>query len=160
MKKYLIGLGVLMLAVILPNMTLAREQACLFADDISDDISDDCQVEETSSNAGELIKYIKVTAPDILNSPIGRYALDGSAVYTITWDSPTFVKYVNILYTTDNGKTYVEIAADVPNEGSFDWTLPEINQDGVKVRVSGRGAYGNNYGSDLSNSFFSIRNAG
>jgi hypothetical protein len=129
-------------------------------DDSADDIiSDDACIEPTSDNSGVLTRYMKVTAPDIISQSIGRYGDTGSDSYTITWDSPMLVKTVNILYTLDDGKTYTEIAADIANTGSFVWNLPDINADLVKIRVSGRGADGHNYGSDLSNAFFVIRNA-
>lgn len=130
------------------------------SDDMSDDIRDDDSCEQTPvDNSGVLTKYMKVTSPDIMGQSIGRYGDNGQGSFTVTWVAPSMVKKVNILYTVDDGKTYVEIAAGVDNTGSYVWNLPEINSDHVKVRVSGIGADGYNYGSDLSNAFFTVKNA-
>lgn len=164
MKKVWILAAVFVLGLVLiPTSTEATRQTyCILGtkgDDITDDISDDlCQ--ESATNAPTLVKYMKVTAPDIMSQTIGRFGDTASPTFTITWDSPTLVKFVNILYSLDNGKTYTEIAAGIPNDGTYQWTLPEINTTTAKIRVSGRGADGYNYGSDLSNAFFTIKNAG
>jgi|GEM_PF-3335844 len=160
-NKLFLGLGVLLMVGMAYALTVdVNADICGPQEDAVEDVAyDDCVEQEITNNAGMLRKYMKVTAPDITDQTLGRYGQSGSGVYEITWTGPMFVQTVNLLYTLDDGRTYTEIAAGVENTGSFAWTLPEINSDHVKVRVSGMGADGYNYGSDLSNAFFSIRNA-
>lgn len=160
-NKLFLGLGMLLLVALVYTFTQDVDaRFCVQADDNVEDVAyDDCVEQETQNNAGMLRKYMKVTAPDITDQVLGRYGQSGSGVYEITWTGPIFVKSVNLLYTLDDGRNYTEIASGLENTGTYVWTLPEINSDFVKVRVSGMGADGYNYGSDLSNAFFSIRNA-
>jgi len=161
MKKFVLMAGgaLLLMVLVLQSNAAAGYDPCAILTSPDDSQEDDVCVEPTTDNSGVLTRYMKVTAPDIISESIGRFGDTGKDSYTITWNSPMMVKTVNILYTLDDGKTYTEIAAGISNTGSFVWHLPEINADMVKIRVSGLGADGYNYGSDLSNAFFSIKNA-
>lgn len=164
MKKiwYLMSL-LLLVVVLVPAKAGAIKDACLAQDEECYDVcvtaDDVCEQEVVLENSGLLTKYMKVTSPDILSNPIGKNSISGETQHVITWTSPTVVKKVNLLYSIDGGKNYIEIAAGIENTGSYEWTLPAVNTDYALVRVSGFGADGHNYGSDLSNAFFTINNA-
>jgi len=170
-KKSLVLVTILALLVFLtPKSALAQLDYCLQGtdpccqvlgsiqrpDDDSDDVYDEC--EETVNPAGLLITYMKLTSPNIIYGTLGQYGDSQSRTHTITWQGPAFVTRVDLLYSTDGGQTYTEIVAGMDNTGSYEWTLPEINADYVIIRVNGMGADGWNYGSDLSDAYFSIKN--
>lgn len=57
------------------------------------------------------------------------------------------------------GETFHEIVTGYPNTGYFDWTLPDIDNSNVYIRVNAFGDNGLNLGSDLSNAPFVLLNS-
>jgi spore coat protein CotH len=63
----------------------------------------------------------------------------------IAWSATdnTGVEGVAIFYTLDRGKTWIQIADDLPEEGSFTWTVPKDAGSTLIVKVSAADAAGN-----------------
>ena len=55
--------------------------------------------------------------------------------YDISWSS-TGVSEVKIDYTTNNGVSWLPIAASKPNDGSYSWTIPNTPSDECRIRIS------------------------
>ncbi len=98
------------------------------------------------SIATYLQNSITVTSPNG-----GEYWQVGSTQH-ITWSSTGTVGNVKIEYSINNGSSWTEIAASTPNDGSYDWTIPDDPSDNCLVRVSEIGGQP----VDVSNAVFSI----
>ena len=62
--------------------------------------------------------------------------LRGGIVRTLYWASNRSDGLVDLYYSTDGGQTYPNlIAENEPNDGAYDWTVPMINSQSVKIRV-------------------------
>lgn len=94
---------------------------------------------------------VSVTYPD------GGEKLRGGTLCTITWTaSDNFnlaANPITLAYTT--GDAYVTIATGEANDGSYAWTLPEIDTSEAKVRVEAIDECGN-VGTDESGATFII----
>lgn len=148
---------ILIIALVVPTTTMAGSYEC-------EDCGHQDKGDDTPSGGGNvLLKYLNLTSPTYGHEILGKHAgsvLEGEqAVAPITWESYTYgIDYVNILYSLDGGLTYHEIVTNYPNTGYYQWTLPNINANHVYVRISGYGYNGYNFGSDLSNAPFVIKN--
>jgi hypothetical protein len=75
--------------------------------------------------------------PDTISgvSPSGETIVAGST-RTIRWtNNGGFNRNVTIELSTDGGSTFSIIAADIVNNGSFNWTVPNITTSNAKLRV-------------------------
>jgi RHS repeat-associated protein len=82
----------------------------------------------------------------------GENWVEGSS-RVITWTSTGTVGNVKIEYSIDNGTAWTEIIASTPNDGSYNWTIPETPSVNCLVRISET----DGYPSDVSDAVFSIR---
>ena len=64
----------------------------------------------------------------------GENWLVGSS-HKITWEC-SWIEYVNIEYTTDNGGKWINIYQTTPSDGSCSWTIPNTPSKNCKVRIS------------------------
>jgi len=75
--------------------------------------------------------YITVTYP---NSNMTSYA--GNSI-TIQWTSAYLSSsFVKIEFTSDNGSSWTTVVTPTENDGSYTWTLPNINSLNCKFRIS------------------------
>jgi hypothetical protein len=96
-----------------------------------------------------------ITAAVTVIFPNGGERLMVGAAYEITWSSKGLSGDVKIEYSTDNGVSWIEIIAAAPNDGIYDWTVPDAVSDNCLVRVSGSTKSGENV-DDVSDDVFSI----
>jgi len=89
---------------------------------------------------------ITVTAPNG-----GENLVSGNKT-NITWVS-TYLDSVKLEYTTNNGASWVEIAATTPSDGLYEWSVPAVSSSLCKIRVS---AAKDKTPSDLSDNNFMI----
>jgi len=72
-----------------------------------------------------------------LTAPNGGESLSPGSVSTITWSTggTGVSSNVNLAYSTDGGSTYTTIANNQQNNGSYNWTVPNVNTTNAKIRV-------------------------
>ncbi len=103
-----------------------------------------------SSSDGPIVSA--VNEPFItVNTPDGGDVLVGGEPYNITWYSNN-IAMINIDYTIDGGTTWSPVATDlssVADSGLFEWTVPEIVENEVVLRLSDNGDPGVNVISDI-----------
>jgi len=92
------------------------------------------------------ITDISVTVPN------GGECLLPNRNYTIKWPVKVSISAVLIEYSNDNGLNWNNIAT-VPNSGSYNWLVPEVNSNQCLVRISDAT---DPCGSDTSDGVFSI----
>jgi hypothetical protein len=72
----------------------------------------------------------------IVTSPNGGESLTPGITHVITWASAGDVNDVKIEYSTDSGATWAEIIDSIPNDGIFEWTVPDTPSENCLVRIS------------------------
>ena len=96
-----------------------------------------------SNNKNEIISDYSSTvsattteaATITVTSPNGGESWAGGSTQTITWTSTGTIANVNIYYTGDNGISYQQIILSTPNDGSFDWTVPDAPSGWCRVKI-------------------------
>jgi hypothetical protein len=89
---------------------------------------------------------IKVTSPD------GDERLIADSMYEVTWKSIGNVGNIKIECSTNGGESWTEIIASMSNDGSYDWTVPDMPSENCLMRISET----DGEPSDISDSVFSI----
>ena len=85
-------------------------------------------------------------------SPNGGEIWNAGTQQFITWSS-TGVQNVKIDYTTNNGVSWLEVVANTPSDGLYEWTfVPNTPSSNARVRITD---VINNY-QDISDSIFTI----
>ncbi len=91
----------------------------------------------------------------VVTSPNGGETWYAGEVRNITWLSSTFFSNtVNIQYSLDAGNTWVNIATNQTNNGSYSWTLPSLNSANALIKVSN---YSNTSVYDVSDALLTLR---
>jgi len=73
---------------------------------------------------------------------------------TIAWTSQYLTSsFVRIELTTDNGTSWADVASVTENDGSYSWTVPNVQSANCRIRIS---EYNNAVVNDESNVNFSI----
>jgi hypothetical protein len=75
------------------------------------------------------------TAAITVLSPNGGEELPEGFGYEITWSSVGQVDDVTITYSADGGDNWTEIVSSTPNDGAFEWTVPDTLSSNCLVRV-------------------------
>jgi subtilisin family serine protease len=91
-----------------------------------------------------------------LTSPNGGEALNAGSTHEITWDSTGPIETVRLEYSTDNGTSWQEISAAAPNQGSYQWAVPEEEERSDQCLVRIHGGFDDDCPSDTSDETFSI----
>lgn len=105
---------------------------------------------DTSDNVFSIFSEPTIT----VTSPNGYESWEASSPHSITWTSTGTVGNVKIAYSINNGSNWTEIIASTENDGSFPWTLPEVDSNQCLIRVSETDEDGSP--SDISDAPFSI----
>ncbi len=71
-----------------------------------------------------------------VTSPNGGESWQVGTVYTITWISSNTSGEVNIELSTNGGGSWSPIATNEPDDGSYDWTVPNQPSSNCLVRIS------------------------
>lgn len=104
------------------------------------------QVDATSTDLsfalGLEVEYGPEPVPDslLVLAPNGGEEFQAGATTPIQWSSTGSISTVDLDYSTDSGATWTRIATEVPNTGSYTWTLPDIAATEALVRVSRSGS--------------------
>ena len=109
---------------------------------IPDTPSDNClvRIRERDGSPGDMSGAVFSIVPEqqpaiTLLSPNGGESLNEGSIHRITWASTASVGSVNLDYSDDNGQNWHEIAAATENDGSHDWTVPQVSSSLCRVRV-------------------------
>jgi hypothetical protein len=86
-------------------------------------------------------------------TPNGGENWNSGTIHNIAWNSSGTFANVNIDYSTDNGGSWLPVAANTANDGTYTWTVPAVLSSNCLVRVR-NAADGSP--SDISNRIFSI----
>jgi hypothetical protein len=108
---------------------------------VPDDPSNLClvKVSDTESSAADASNAVfSIISPPTLSVvfPNGGENLEGGTTQAITWTSTGMIDSVKIEYSTDNGDSWTVLDPSVINDGSYNWTIPDITADNCLVRVS------------------------
>ena len=71
-----------------------------------------------------------------VKAPNGGGTLGAGASTNITWETTGTVENVKIELTTDNGDTWDSVTSELPNTGTYAWTVPMVSSDSCKIKVS------------------------
>lgn len=87
----------------------------------------------------------------------GGETWEAGSSHNITWTASddVAVTTVKLEFSTDNGGAYTQIAAGLPNSGTFAWSVPATLTTQGLIRVTANDA-ANHSGVDMSNANFSI----
>lgn len=94
-----------------------------------------------SGTSGDLVPPVVA-----LSSPAGGENWNVGDLHAITWSATdnVGVSEIDLTYSTDGGATFPNvIASDVPNTGTYAWTVPSVLTGAARVRVIARDASGN-----------------
>jgi hypothetical protein len=82
----------------------------------------------------EATQSVTVLAAPPLASPAEGSVLTPGTVAQIQWPTSS-ASTVDLIETLDGGSTWSVIASDVPNTGTYDWTVPSLGSNQVRVGV-------------------------
>jgi hypothetical protein len=100
---------------------------------------DSVRVTVTGSIAGEGfigVDYIKVKAPKMHKPKVGDLLAAGTTT-EVTWEIPEGppVQSVTLLSSFDDGVSWTVQAEDLPNTGSYYWTVPSTTTDQARLQI-------------------------
>jgi exosome complex RNA-binding protein Rrp42 (RNase PH superfamily) len=130
---------------------------------VPETVSDNCLIrvsggnEDTApSDRSDEVFYIIPPFPGTITvtSPNGGENLIANSYHEIFWNSTGIIDYVNIEYSTDRGNSWTPIVQFAPNNGSYNWMVPDTPSDGCQIRI--RRSEGDIGPLDMSDSVFSI----
>ena len=91
----------------------------------------DAPINDSSDSPFGIVKYRMIK----LLSPQGGERWQAGTVHSISWESAG-VSVVDIVYSTDNGESWNDIAADVDaSAGKYDWQVPDGSSDRCLIKI-------------------------
>lgn len=97
-----------------------------------------------------------------ITAPNGGESLTGGEIFKIKWNNAAINdnygledKPITLYYTPNAGQTWILIANEQPNNGRYNWAVPNVNSKQVKIKITVHDCAGNS-SSDESNNIFSI----
>jgi hypothetical protein len=75
-------------------------------------------------------------ATPIMTAPNGGQVFNVGCNTTITWTASTYYSNINLYYSIDNGVTWVTIATNQSNSGSYTWAVPNAPSGNCLVKVA------------------------
>lgn len=109
---------------------------------------------DTSNAMFSITSPSSPSAPTLtIVSPNGGENLEAGGTHTITWTSTGTVGKVKLQYSSDNGSNWLTVVSSTGNDGSYSWTLPNVDSSKCKVKIS---EASDGDPSDTSNSKFTI----
>lgn len=90
-----------------------------------------CPVDQT----WETVQIINPPPEIVVTKPNGGETFIYGGKTPITWINKHYTGNVNLLYSPDTGKSWVGIATNIVNTGTYEWTIPQIDSDSCLVKV-------------------------
>lgn len=127
------------------------EGYCNFEAELMEDYAVTSYVEGTGGQEAE------VGASVSLSSPNGGGSYTHGTSQQITWSaSGAGIQSIRLSLSTDDGSTWSSITSNQSNDGSYAWTVPDVNTTKAKVLVEAIGTSAILLASDLSDNVFTI----
>ncbi len=82
-----------------------------------------------------LAQALKVQAVLKIVSPEGGESWRVGTQHPVLWETSGSVSEVSLDYSSDNFQTALPIVSNLPNQGRYTWTVPDIRADKLLVRV-------------------------
>ena len=93
----------------------------------------------------QAVDYVRVMAPKVHKPCTGDHLLAG-ATTEVTWDVDPDAQSVTLMASLDDGATWSVAAQDVPNTGSYVWTVPDAVSGTARLQLTA------SYGQDATDS--------
>jgi hypothetical protein len=101
-------------------------------------------------------QYLTITEPEqksiTVTSPNGGEILEVGAASEIKWISTGAITSVDIEYSTDNGTSWTNIITAAPNDGTYEWTIPDTPSNNCLIKITESGGSA----ADTSDAVFKI----
>ena len=98
---------------------------------------------------------VEETACEV-TSPNGGEVLSPEETTTVTWNTSSTIDNINLLYSINDGDTWRRVQSGLANDGEYEWTVPDVNTAGAKVRIDCRDPGGAVLFSDTSDEVLTI----
>jgi len=72
----------------------------------------------------------------VVNTPDGGETLGAGQPHTVTWATAGSIPNVRIEFSEDNGESWSTVEDNIPNNGTYDWTVPAVDTNEALIRVS------------------------
>ncbi|MFC1905488.1 Ser-Thr-rich GPI-anchored membrane family protein [Chloroflexota bacterium] len=96
---------------------------------------------------------VKVTIT--VKEPAAGAKFNGYDTMSITWShTGTEIATVDLQYSTDGGKNWMDIATNIPNSGKYSWKAPNVSSTQCYVKVIAHSADKTILHSDMNNTAF------
>ncbi|MGE5308174.1 MAG: hypothetical protein ACM3OC_03740, partial [Deltaproteobacteria bacterium] len=106
---------------------------------IPDAISSQCRVrvsDSTDSTASSMTaNNFKIRGNLTITTPNGGEKWAVGTTQIIRWDKVGSISFVRLEYSNNNGTTFVPIAVQAPNAGSYAWVIPDAITTQALVRI-------------------------
>jgi hypothetical protein len=91
---------------------------------------------EIGGGCFEATDFVRVIRARV-TAPSAGSVLQGGNTAEVRWETPAEidVRSVSLLGSTDDGASWTLVAADLPNDGSYGWTVPTVVTDQARVAV-------------------------
>lgn len=94
--------------------------------------------DSNKKDAGIVYLYGGPLKPDFaleISAPVGDETLVAGETYPITWSSIGPINNVKIRYSVNNGQNWELVVGSTPNDGSHDWTVPDVTSSHCLVKI-------------------------
>jgi hypothetical protein len=98
-----------------------------------------CTVDLGTLGKDNIYGWGKVEMPDIaltVTSPNGGEDFQVDSVHNVAWTSSGTSGGVRIEYSINNGESWSDVIASVPDSGVYPWTIPDTPSDSCLVRIA------------------------
>ncbi len=110
----------------------------------------------SQTDAGIVYLYGGPLKPDFaldITAPDGGEKLVVGETYAIQWSSIGPINNIKIQYSVDNGQSWESVVGSTANDGSHDWTVPDVNSSQCLIKIEDVSFSGH---SDVSDAVFEI----
>ena len=93
----------------------------------------------------------------VISEPNGGEMIKGGGVKNITWETTgDGIDHVHLEYSTDSGASYEDIDVNTPDDGLYQWTIPEKDSSAVRIKAIAEDASNAELAHDESDADFII----
>ncbi|MCP4216194.1 MAG: hypothetical protein GY765_16220 [bacterium] len=129
--------------------------------EVPDDIASTCRIKISETADGNVYdtsdSNFSIVEPDnstiTITYPNGGETLTAGSKVTATWASTGSIANCKLRYSPDNGTTWIKFEDSTPNDGSYSWTVPDIESSNCLFRASDTS---DGYPTDNSDAVFTI----